>query len=531
MKIGPKIFMGYLTAIVILLGITTKVYQSAIDVRGLFNAAEEQRDYIDAVDNLLLDYYDSLRHHRVFLLTGIEADLEANETFISSLDRRIRELSAFPAATSHKQTVLRIHAIMKTLVGSQKQQASVRLQPEKLEASVREAADEYAELDRLFAETKTEALSAFDSIHQKLDASINNMIVFVIASAPISILLILIIGTVLIRNITLPLGRLGTAASKIAEGDLTTILTDSSRSDEIGSLSKSFARMVQSLSTLIADVQRSGLHMNSAVVQLSAATKEQQSTAGEVSSTTTEIGATAKEMSATSAELLKTADEIGVVAEQSSSLAAEGKTGLERIQTVMNGILEAAAGINNRLGVINEKATNINAVVDTINKVADQTNLLSLNAAIEAEKAGEYGRGFAVVASEIRRLADQTASSTEDIEQMVKEMVSAVSNGVMGMDKFAEELRRGAEDIQSVGGQIDRIIEEVQSLAPSIESVNEGMRAQTQGAQQISDALVQLGEAASSSAESIREIGKSVEQLGETAGLLKNGIAQFKVNA
>jgi hypothetical protein len=95
--------------------------------------------------------------------------------------------------------------------------------------------------------------------------------------------------------------------------------------------------------------------------------------------------------------------------------------------------------VNAKLAILNEKAGNINQVVVTIVKVADQTNLLSLNAAIEAEKAGEYGRGFAVVATEVRRLADQTAVATYDIEQMVREIQSAVSAGVMGMDKFSEE--------------------------------------------------------------------------------------------
>src|SRR6266699_6172202 len=100
------------------------------------------------------------------------------------------------------------------------------------------------------------------------------------------------------------------------------------------------------------------------------------------------------------------------------------------------------------LTAIQERAHDITTVVTTITKVADQTNLLSLNAAIEAEKAGEYGLGFAVVATEIRRLADQTAVATFDIEQMVKEILSAVSAGVMGMDKFSEEVRRGMQDVQ-----------------------------------------------------------------------------------
>ena len=135
----------------------------------------------------------------------------------------------------------------------------------------------------------------------------------------------------------------------------------------------------------------------------------------------------------------------------------------------MRQVMDAAGSINAKLAVLNEKAGNINQVVTTITKVADQTNLLSLNAAIEAEKAGEYGRGFAVVATEIRRLADQTAVATYDIEQMVKEIQSAVSAGVMGMDKFSEEVRRGMQEVQQVGGQLSQIIQQVQALAPRVE--------------------------------------------------------------
>jgi len=106
------------------------------------------------------------------------------------------------------------------------------------------------------------------------------------------------------------------------------------------------------------------------------------------------------------------------------------------MKATMQKIMEASVSINERLGALSAKAANIGTVVTTITKVADQTNLLSLNAAIEAEKAGDYGRGFAVVATEIRRLADQTAGATGDIEQMVKQMQSAVAAGVMGWISF-----------------------------------------------------------------------------------------------
>jgi methyl-accepting chemotaxis protein WspA len=177
------------------------------------------------------------------------------------------------------------------------------------------------------------------------------------------------------------------------------------------------------------------------------------------------------------------------------------------------------------------KAGNINQVIITITKVADQTNLLSLNAAIEAEKAGEYGRGFSVVAAEIRRLADQTAVSTYDIEQTVREMQSAVSAGVMAMDKFSEEVRRGMQEIQQVGTQLSQIIHEVQTVAPRFEMVNEGMRSQATAAEQISEALSQLGEAAQQTVESLRQSGMTLDELNQVSSGLRTSISRFKLQA
>ena len=202
-----------------------------------------------------------------------------------------------------------------------------------------------------------------------------------------------------------------------------------------------------------------------------------------------------------------------------------------RMGETMRSVMDAAGSVNAKLAILNEKALNINQVVATITKVADQTNLLSLNAAIEAEKAGEYGRGFAVVATEIRRLADQTAVATYDIEQTVKEIQSAVSAGVMGMDKFSEEVRRGMLDVQQVGGQLSQIIAEVQTLAPRFQMVNEGMQTQANGAEQITQALSQLSEAAQQTAESLRQSSQAIDDLTLVANQLCTSVSRFKVDA
>jgi len=250
----------------------------------------------------------------------------------------------------------------------------------------------------------------------------------------------------------------------------------------------------------------------------------------DVNFTTAQIGATSKEISATSKELVKTMNEVSHVAEETANVAGSGQSAISRMEANMRQIMEASGSITAKLAVLSEKTTNINSVVTTITKVADQTNLLSLNAAIEAEKAGEYGLGFAVVAMEIRRLADQTAVATYDIERMVKEMQSAVSAGVMGMDKFSEEVRRGVEEIRQVSTQLAQIIHQVQTLTPRFQTVNEGMHAQATGAQQISETLTQLSEAANQTAESLRQSNLAIEQLNGAARGLQTGVARFKLS-
>jgi methyl-accepting chemotaxis protein len=286
-------------------------------------------------------------------------------------------------------------------------------------------------------------------------------------------------------------------------------------------------RVTRDLRSLVQNAQTAGVQVSTSVTEIAATAKQHQATANEIAATTTEIGATSKEISATSKELVKTMGEVADGAEQTAALAGRGHAGLGRMEEMMRHVMEAAGAINAKLAVLNEKAGNINQVVTTITKVADQTNLLSLNAAIEAEKAGEYGRGFAVVATEIRRLADQTGVATYDIEQIVKEMLSAVSASVMGMDKFSEEVRRGVDEVRNVSSQLTQIIEQVQGLTPQFETVNEGMQAQATGAQQISEALTQLGEAAQQTVESLRQSNAAIEQLNETAFGLRGSVERI----
>lgn len=340
----------------------------------------------------------------------------------------------------------------------------------------------------------------------------------------------LICGIALLRAITVPMKRLIDILEVMRSGDFSQRL-DLDRRDEFAHLAGGFNRMTDELTALVGQAQKSSGQVSTSITEIAATSKQQQATAAETAATTTEIGATSREIFATSKDLVRTMNEVSLVSEQTATLAGNGQVGLTRMEDTMQAVMDAAGSVSGKLAILNEKAGNINQVVTTITKVADQTNLLSLNAAIEAEKAGEYGRGFSVVATEIRRLADQTAVATYDIELMVKEIQSAVAAGVMGMDKFSDQVRRGMVEVQQVGSQLSQIIAQVQALAPRFQVVNEGMQAQANGAEQINQALSQLSEAAQQTVESLQQSSQAIDELHLVSNGLRNGVSRFKVNA
>ena len=367
-----------------------------------------------------------------------------------------------------------------------------------------------------------------DHATDNIVAAVSTAKISMMVSLALAVIAAAICGLLLMRAITEPMQRIVRALEVLRGGDLS-VRMNLARNDEFGAVETGFNEMVSELTGLVSQAQRSSVQVTTSVTEIAATSKQQQATATETAATTTEIGATSREIAATSRDLVRTMTEVTSAADQASVLAGSGQQGLARMEETMHQVMGAADLVNNKLATLNEKAGNINQVVVTIVKVADQTNLLSLNAAIEAEKAGEYGRGFAVVATEVRRLADQTAVATYDIEQMVREIQSAVSAGVMGMDKFSEEVRRGMFEVQQVGEQLSQIIHQVQALAPRVLMVNDGMQAQATGAEQINHALAQLSDASSQTVESLRQASFAIDELSQVAVGLRGGVSRFKV--
>ncbi len=343
-----------------------------------------------------------------------------------------------------------------------------------------------------------------------------NILIYTLIVISIGILfLVAFLSVFLGRSLAKPIKQLAEHAQSIGNGDLNVQIPVNSK-DEIGYLAKTFNTMSDSLRAFISQVQESGIQINSSATELSATAREQEAIMANQVESTNKVLKTVNEISEVTAELVQTIQEVAFMSEGATAATSSEKTDLARMEEAMQQMERASKAISSRLEAINEKAENITTVVTTITKVAEQTNLLSLNAAIEAEKAGEYGRGFTVVAREIRRLADQTAVATLDIERMVKEMQSAVASGVMEMDKFISEVRHNVGDVGRISAKLDSIIKQVRALSPSFEQVNM--------------AMTELSEETQETKTSLDETYSAIEQLHEAAKNMRNQVSRFKVN-
>ena len=323
--------------------------------------------------------------------------------------------------------------------------------------------------------------------------------------------------------------RAVSAAERIASGDLAVRDTPSGRGDEADALLHALAQTSAGLETIVARVKQTTIQVNSTATQLAATAREQEAGAQSLGASTSQIAAAVQEITSTSAELSRTMEKVDRAASETGRLAQEGRTSLDAMGSTMTSLDAGTQLIAGKLATISDKASTINTVVTTISKVADQTNLLSVNAAIEAEKAGEHGVGFLVVAREIRRLADQTAAATLDIEETVRQMQSAVSAGVMEMDRFNEQVRRGVAEVAKVAAQLAEIIGQVDAGSSQFSQVTAGMQAQSQGGAQIASAMQQFTAGVREAVIAAQETCRCATSLQESIAGLKSSVTAFRV--
>jgi methyl-accepting chemotaxis protein len=327
-----------------------------------------------------------------------------------------------------------------------------------------------------------------------------------------------------------PIEESSEVLAKLAQGDLTVRMEGSYKGDH-QLIKDSVNKLGDSLEKVINDVAEAVQATASAASQISSSSEEMASGAQEQSSQTTEVAGAVEEMTKT---ILETTKNSSIAAETAKSAGASAKEGGRVVEETINGMNRIAEVVLKSAMTVQElgkSSDQIGEIVQVIDDIADQTNLLALNAAIEAARAGEQGRGFAVVADEVRKLAERTTKATKEIAGMIKQIQKDTEGAVESMSKGTEEVEKGKALADKAGESLKEIIGGADKVVDVITQVAAASEEQSATSEQISKNIEMINNVTQESAAGISQIAKASEDLNRLTVNLQELISRFKIDA
>ena len=330
------------------------------------------------------------------------------------------------------------------------------------------------------------------------------------------------------RALSRPLAEAVAATRRLAAGDLTAAPSEVGHG-ESRQLLRAIRDTNADLSKLIGRIRATAGQIVASSGTVRSVARAQDHVVREFAASSAQVASATNQMNATSRQLTETMVGLVRAAEFAASTAASGRTSLVDLGKQMGRLNEGGRGVAARLSAIRERAARIDSMVAAITKVANQTNLLAVNAAIEAEKAGAAGHGFQVVAREIDRLATQTASNVLEIEETVVAVQQAVTEGVVEMSHFVDLVDEGCGTANGVASQMGLIIRQAEELRTEFEQVAHAVEAQSHGVAQVSDAMTRVAEGARRTADAVERSASISTSLDEAAQALAADVSRFRL--
>jgi methyl-accepting chemotaxis protein len=343
----------------------------------------------------------------------------------------------------------------------------------------------------------------------------------------LGVLLGLLFGVFVARSVSQPIKAI---VQSVENADLNTVFK-SDRKDEIGDLMKSFDRFVETLKETLTRVIEAAAAVASASAEISAGTEEmaagaqeQSSQAADVSSAMEQMTRTILENSKNAAGTTETAKSARVAAERGGKVVQESINAMRKIAEV---VLKSASTVR----ALGKSSDQIGDIVSVIDDIADQTNLLALNAAIEAARAGEQGRGFAVVADEVRKLAERTSTATKEIAEMIKKIQTDTTDAVVSMEAGTKEVNEGIRLADDAGNALSEIVEVFHRVTEKVAQIAAASEQQAASSEQISKNVEAISSVTHETASGIQEIARTAEDLNRLTESLQTLMGRFKLSS
>ena len=378
-----------------------------------------------------------------------------------------------------------------------------------------------------FTESLQKKMKASD---EEFDADVKNAIMQGLIIGLIGVLLQAGLATWLMRTIMKPVDALRLMLMDISqgEGDLTKRLDDTTK-DELAEISKYFNLFIEKLRGIISNISQTSSQVATASNQLQSTAEHIATGAEEVAAQSATVATAGEEMSATSGDIAQNCQMAAEGAQRASRAASDGAEVVERTVSVMGQIAAKVQESARTVESLGERSDQIGAIIGTIEDIADQTNLLALNAAIEAARAGEQGRGFAVVADEVRALAERTTRATKEIGEMIKAIQKETKGAVSAMEQGVQQVEAGTIEAAKSGQALQDILAQVNDVAMQVNQIATAAEEQTATTSEISSNMQQITEVVQQTSQGAHESATAAAQLSGNAEELQRLVNQFKL--
>ena len=533
MSVRAKLSAGFGVLVAITLMLGAAAYRSIVvidDAANEIDRTTEERTLADSADAAALRETIGLRG---FLLTDDENALETYNSARRDYEQTMEKLPAFVRSEEGKRLLAEIKRTRSAYIAFAEREIQLRREnktKDTLDIMRMEGIPAFQAVHEATNEFTAYLAKSKEAIDRQQDVDVANAKTIIVTFCLAGIVVGIVVAGLICRSVSVAIAKIISTIQELAANNLAVEDMDASSGDELGRAAVALNEMKNNLRRMIQSIAGTAEHVASASEEISSSAEQQAQSSAHQKDQTAQVASALQQMNAT---VMQVSDNSGKASEASRKAAETARRGgsiVDQTLSKMRVIAESVRSTASKVEGLGKSSDQIGRIVGVINDIADQTNLLALNAAIEAARAGEQGRGFAVVADEVRKLAERTTAATKEIAQMIENVQKETKLAVGAMEEGTRQVGEGVQTTNQAGESLAEIIHMSEQVGEMITQIATAAAEQSTATEQINNSMDQIANLVKESAAGAQQSAQACQDLSGLAFELQKMVSNFKLD-